>query len=55
MPDKFVRMQVKMDPHSPYKFRVNEVLKNINEFYKTYNINEKDKMYVEPRKRINIF
>lgn len=43
------------DTHSPKKIRVNEVLAQFEEFYKTYNIKESDKMYVIPEERIGIW
>ena len=43
------------DPHAPKKIRVNAVLSQFEEFYKTYNIKEGDKMYVDPEDRIGIW
>lgn len=43
------------DPHAPKKIRVNAVLSQFEEFYKTYNIKEGDKMYVNPKDRIGIW
>lgn len=33
------------DPHSPAKFRINGTLANVDDFYKTYNVAPKDKLY----------
>lgn len=43
------------DPHAPKKIRVNAVLAQFDEFYKTYNIKEGDKMYVNPEDRVGIW
>lgn len=43
------------DPHAPKKVRVNAVLSQFEEFYKTYNIKEGDKMYVKPEDRVGIW
>jgi endothelin-converting enzyme/putative endopeptidase len=43
------------DPHSPPEFRVNGVLKNIDEFYDEFNIKENDGLYLKPQSRIIIF
>ena len=43
------------DPHSPKKVRVNGVLSQFEEFYKTYDIKPGDKMYVEPKDRVGIW
>lgn len=43
------------DPHAPKKVRVNAVLSQFEEFYKTYDIKEGDKMYVKPEDRVGIW
>ncbi|WP_026888055.1 M13 family metallopeptidase [Clostridium beijerinckii] len=43
------------DPHSPKKVRVNAVLSQFEDFYKTYNIKEGDRMYVRPEDRVGIW
>ena len=43
------------DPHAPKKVRVNVVLSQFEEFYKTYGIKENDKMYVRPKDRVAIW
>lgn len=43
------------DPHSPKKVRVNVVLSQFEDFYKTYDIREGDQMYVKPEERIGIW
>lgn len=46
---------IKSDVHSPGILRVNEVLKNMNEFYEIFNISKNNKMYIKPINRVNIF
>lgn len=43
------------DPHAPKRVRVNGVLSQFEDFYKTYNIKEGDKMYIKPEDRIGIW
>ena len=43
------------DPHSPPNIRVNNVLKNIDNFYKVFDIQPNNKLYLEPNKRIVIW
>ena len=43
------------DPHAPKKVRVNIVLSQFEEFYKTYDIKKGDKMYVNPDDRVGIW
>lgn len=44
-----------IDTHSPNEIRVNAVLSSNDYFYKIYNINETDKMYIEQTKRVKIW
>lgn len=43
------------DCHAPKKIRVNEVVSQFEEFYKTYNVRKGDKMYVDKENRIGIW
>jgi putative endopeptidase len=43
------------DPHAPNIFRVNCVLKNVDAFYKVFDIKENDKMFLAESKRVKIF
>lgn len=49
------RYLIKVDPHSPGKFRVNGILTNIDEFYEVYGVKEGDLMYTKPEDRIVIW
>jgi putative endopeptidase len=53
--DKELTMLIKNDVHSPGIFRVNQILKNIDEFYEIFDIKENDKMFIEKKERIKIF
>ena len=46
---------IKSDVHSPGILRVNEVLKNMDGFYETFNITKNDKMFIKPENRVKIF
>ncbi len=52
---EYTSYMLKADVHSPDKYRVNEVLKNIDDFYKTYNIKPGDGMYLPPEQRVKIW
>lgn len=45
----------KVDPHSLGKWRVNAALRNMDAFYKAFNINPCDKMYMTPEERVLIW
>jgi putative endopeptidase len=53
-PEELSRL-IKSDVHSPGILRVNQTLKNIDEFYETFNITKNDKMFIKPNKRVKIF
>ncbi|SEA12423.1 endothelin-converting enzyme Metallo peptidase. MEROPS family M13 [Flavobacterium gillisiae] len=50
-----LRAQVANDPHSPAKFRINGVVRNIPEFYTAFNIKPTDSLYLAPNKRVKIW
>lgn len=55
MSDYAVKYYAALDTHSNNKVRVNAVLPMINEFYETFNVSQKDAMYVAPENRISIW
>ena len=52
--EEIIRL-TKMDPHSLGKWRVNAALKNIDAFYKAFDIKEGDAMYMQPADRVNVW
>lgn len=52
---EYISYLLKVDSHSPDKYRVNQILKNIDEFYEVYNISENDGMYLAPEERVRIW
>ncbi len=53
--DEALRSQVANDPHSPGKFRVNGVVRNVPEFYEAFDIKPSNKLYLAPDKRVKIW
>jgi len=53
--EEALRNQVGTDPHSPAKFRVNGVVRNIPEFYTAFNVKPTDSLYLAPEKRVKIW
>ncbi|WP_240911227.1 M13 family metallopeptidase [Yeosuana marina] len=53
--DEALKNQIKTDPHSPNMYRALQPLKNVDAFYKAFNIKETDSMYLEPSKRVKIW
>lgn len=52
---EFQQLLLKSDVHAPGKLRANIQAANLDDFYKTYEIKEDDKMYISPEKRVIIW
>lgn len=53
--EEALRNQVGTDPHSPAKFRVNGVVRNVPEFYAAFNVKPADSLYLAPADRVKIW
>ena len=49
------RQQLLTDPHSPAKYRVNGVVRNVDAWYKAFNVKPGDKLYLPPEQRVHIW
>jgi endothelin-converting enzyme/putative endopeptidase len=49
------RQQILTDPHSPAKYRVNGVVSNVDAWYKAFNVQPGDKLYLPPEQRVHIW
>jgi putative endopeptidase len=47
--------QVKSDPHSPEKYRVNGVVVHMPSFYDAFSVKRGDKMYLRPEDRVTLW
>ena len=50
-----LRQQLMTDPHSPEQFRVNGIVRNMDAWYKAFNVKPGDKLYLPPEQRIKIW
>ncbi len=53
--EEAIRSQIASDPHSPAKFRINGVVRNVPEFYEAFNVKAGDSLYLAPDKRVKIW
>jgi predicted metalloendopeptidase len=53
--DARLRTQVMSDPHSPPKFRVNGVVRNMDAWYAAFDVQPGDKLYLPPEERVRIW
>ena len=53
--DEAMINQVKVGPHSPPQFRINGPLRNLDEWYKAFNVQPDDKLYLKPEERVRIW
>jgi len=49
------RQQILTDPHSPGKYRVNGIVRNVDAWYKAFNVQPGDKLYLPPEQRVHIW
>lgn len=52
---QFEEMMLAVDPHSPSEFRVNGIVRNIDEFYDAFDVQEGDALYLAPEDRVRIW
>jgi putative endopeptidase len=55
MRDERLRNQVMSDPHSPPRFRVNGVVRNMDAWYTAFDVKPGDKLYLPPEERVHIW
>jgi putative endopeptidase len=53
--DQSLRNQMLTDPHSPAQFRVNGVVRNVDAWYKAFNVTPDDALYLPPEERVRIW
>lgn len=53
--DEAMINQVKVGPHSPPQFRINGPLRNLNEWYQAFDVQEGDALYLKPEERVRIW
>lgn len=46
---------VATDPHAPAEFRCNQIVRNLDAFYKAFNVGQEDLLYLEPAHRVTIW
>ncbi|MFL6737034.1 MAG: M13-type metalloendopeptidase, partial [Sphingomonas sp.] len=49
------RQQIITNEHSPGKYRVNGVVRNVDAWYKAFNVQPGDKMYLAPNERVHVW
>jgi endothelin-converting enzyme/putative endopeptidase len=49
------RQQVLTDPHSPAEFRANGTVRNMDAWYKAFDVKPGDKLYLPPEQRVRIW
>ena len=52
---EYEQLLLSIDVHAPAKLRANVQVKNFDEFYQTFNVQQGDGMYLDPEKRVQIW
>ncbi len=55
MRDESMRNQVMSNPHSPARYRVNGVVRNMDAWYAAFDVQAEDELYLEPDQRVRIW
>ena len=55
MREAALRQQLQTDPHSPGNFRINNIVRNFDEWYKAFDVKPGDKLYLPPEQRLRIW
>ncbi|MCL6740976.1 M13 family metallopeptidase [Sphingomonas sp. RB56-2] len=50
-----LRAQLLTNEHSPAKYRVNGVVRNVDAWYKAFNVKPGDKLYLPPEQRVHVW
>lgn len=50
-----LRQQLLTDPHSPARYRVNGAVRNVDAWYKAFNVRPGDALYLAPEQRVHIW
>ena len=50
-----LRSRLLGDVHSPAKYRVNGIVRNLDEWYKAFNVQPGDKLYLSPEQRVHVW
>ncbi|WP_375289912.1 M13 family metallopeptidase [Qipengyuania sp.] len=53
--DEAARQRLRTDPHSPEQFRVNGVVRQMEPWYKAFNVTQDDALYLPPEERVHIW
>jgi putative endopeptidase len=50
-----LRRRIATDPHSPYEFRCNAIVRNLDEFMEAFEVTQKDKLWLDDQERVRIW
>ncbi|MDO8148327.1 MULTISPECIES: M13 family metallopeptidase [unclassified Isoptericola] len=53
--DAEVERRLATDPHSPNEFRCNGVVRNVDEFYRAFDVTADDALFLPPQERVSIW
>ena len=51
----YAELLLTVDPHSPAEFRCNGIVRNVDAFYKAFDVTSDDALWLAPDKRVSIW
>ncbi|MGE3693410.1 MAG: M13 family metallopeptidase [Novosphingobium sp.] len=53
--EQLARQHLVVDPHSPPRYRINGIVRNFDEWYRAFNVQPDNKLYLPPEQRVRIW
>jgi putative endopeptidase len=53
--DEALKQRLATDPHSPARYRVNNVVRNVDAWYAAFNVQPGDALYLKPEDRVRLW
>ena len=52
---EYLIKRISDNPHSPNEYRINGIVSNLDEFYRLFDIQKNNKLYISKENRVNLW